>query len=132
MIKPDSIAYPPRGMNREEAARYIGVGTTTFDGLVADGRMPKPMRLGKRVIWDRLKIDAAFTELDEGSQENYFDRTSRLNRANRADMSEDIDWARIARGRGDALARGVDPDTGEPLRRRKRVSRSEDGQGDDG
>lgn len=31
LVKPDSIAYPPRGMNREEAARYVGVGSTTFD-----------------------------------------------------------------------------------------------------
>ena len=35
--------------------------------------MPKPMRLGKRVIWDRLKIEAAFADLDEGGRENFFD-----------------------------------------------------------
>lgn len=73
MTDPDTLAYPPRGLSRDEAARYIGVGTTTFDGLVADGRMPKPMRLGKRVIWDRLKIEAAFADLDEGGRENFFD-----------------------------------------------------------
>ncbi|MFN4017669.1 MAG: helix-turn-helix transcriptional regulator [Reyranella sp.] len=73
MSDPDTLSYPPRGLSREEAARYIGVGTTTFDGLVADGRMPKPMRLGKRVIWDRLKIEAAFADLDEGGRENFFD-----------------------------------------------------------
>lgn len=44
----DTTSYPPRGLNREEAARYVGVGTTTFDALVQDGRMPRPMRLGKR------------------------------------------------------------------------------------
>jgi hypothetical protein len=27
--------YPPRGLNREEAARYIGVGATKFDEMVA-------------------------------------------------------------------------------------------------
>lgn len=77
MTDPDTLSYPPRGMSREEAARYIGVGTTTFDGLVEDGRMPKPMRLGKRVIWDRLKIEAAFADLDEG-RENVIDRALRL------------------------------------------------------
>ncbi len=46
----DSYSYPPRGLSREEAARYVGVGATTFDGLVQDGRMPKPLRIGKRVI----------------------------------------------------------------------------------
>jgi len=73
----DATAYPPRGLSREEAARYVGVGTTTFDGLVQEGRMPKPMRLGKRVIWDRLKIEAAFADLDE-ARENGIDRALRL------------------------------------------------------
>lgn len=68
----DSYAYPPRGLSREEAARYVGIGATTFDGLVQDGRMPKPLRIGKRVIWDRYKLDAAFSELGE-ARSNYFD-----------------------------------------------------------
>jgi excisionase family DNA binding protein len=78
MSERDSIPYPPRGFSREEAARYVGVGATTFDGLVQDGRMPKPMRLGKRVIWDRLKIEAAFADLDEGARENFFDAGLRV------------------------------------------------------
>lgn len=71
----DSYAYPPRGLSRTEAARYIGVGATFFDALVADGRMPKPSRVGKRAIWDRLKIDAAFPDLGE-AQDNFFDRAA--------------------------------------------------------
>lgn len=71
------LPYPPRGLCREDAALYIGVGTTTFDRLVDEGRMPKPMRIGKRVVWDRLKIDAAFADLDEG-RENVIDRALRL------------------------------------------------------
>jgi hypothetical protein len=39
-LRPDPIAYAPRGLSREEAARYIGVGTTLFDKMVAEGRMP--------------------------------------------------------------------------------------------
>jgi predicted DNA-binding transcriptional regulator AlpA len=73
----DSYSYPPRGLNRQEAARYIGVGVTFFDRLVGDGRMPKPFRVGKRVIWDRFKVDAAFSGLDE-DRENYIDRATRL------------------------------------------------------
>jgi predicted DNA-binding transcriptional regulator AlpA len=69
----DTYSYPPRGLSREAAARYIGVGTTTFDRLVAGRRMPKPVRLGKRVVWDRIKVDAAFLDLDEVPG-NYFDR----------------------------------------------------------
>ncbi len=41
--------------------------------------MPKPIRLGKRVIWDRVKIDAAFLDLDE-DRENAIDRAVRLAR----------------------------------------------------
>ncbi|MET4721865.1 excisionase family DNA binding protein [Bradyrhizobium japonicum] len=40
----DPIAYPPRGMSRDEVARYVGVGTTKFDEMVADGRMPSPRK----------------------------------------------------------------------------------------
>ncbi len=73
------LPYPPRGLSREHAALYIGVGTTTFDRLVEEGRMPKPIRIGKRVVWDRLMIDAAFTDLGE-DRENYLDRALRLAR----------------------------------------------------
>jgi predicted DNA-binding transcriptional regulator AlpA len=68
----DAIAYPPRGMSRTVAARYIGVGATKFDQLVHDGRMPKPKRLDGRVIWDRFSLDMAFTELpEEAPRRNY-------------------------------------------------------------
>jgi excisionase family DNA binding protein len=78
MMKPDSIAYPPRGLSREGAARYVGVGPSTFDKLIEEGRMPKPLRVGKRVIWDRLKVEAAFAELDEDAGENSIDRALRV------------------------------------------------------
>lgn len=52
-------------MSREEAARYVGVGSTKFDELVADRRMPRPKRVDGRVIWDRVQLDAAFTDLPD-------------------------------------------------------------------
>jgi predicted DNA-binding transcriptional regulator AlpA len=63
----DAIAYPPRGLCREEAARYVGVGTSLFDEMVADGRMPRPKRINSRTVWDRIALDAAFTDLPGGS-----------------------------------------------------------------
>lgn len=109
----DSYAYPPRGLSREEAARYVGVGTTTFDGLVQDGRMPKPVRLGKRVIWDRLKLDAAFADLAHES-ENVLDRALGLSRP------DDIEyWSRVARKRGALLDSNIDPDANKPKRGRR-------------
>lgn len=74
MIHPDPLAYPPRGFSREEAARYVGVGVTKFDQMVADGRMPRPKQVDGRVIWDRLKIEAAFTDLPEERALNPLDR----------------------------------------------------------
>jgi excisionase family DNA binding protein len=74
----DSLTYPPRGLNREEAARYVGIGTSLFDRLVEEGRMPKPKHIGKRVVWDRLKLDAAFADLDEDAGENSIDRALQM------------------------------------------------------
>jgi excisionase family DNA binding protein len=73
-LHPDTLAYPPRGMSRDEASRYIGVGNTKFDEMVSDGRMPHPKRVDGRVIWDRLKIEAAFTDLPEEKKVNPLDR----------------------------------------------------------
>lgn len=66
--------YAPRGMSRDEAARYIGVGPTKFDEMVSDGRMPRPKRVDGRVIWDRLRLDAAFSDLSEEKATNPLDR----------------------------------------------------------
>lgn len=74
MNRSDTIAYPPRGMSRDEAARYVGVGVTKFDEMVADGRMPRPKRVDGRVIWDRLKVEAAFTDLPDDKKVNPWDR----------------------------------------------------------
>ena len=65
----DSIAYPPRGLSRLEAARYVGIGTTLFDAMVADGRMPKPRIINSRTVWDRLQLDDAFNELPHRGSE---------------------------------------------------------------
>lgn len=59
----------PRGLRREAAAAYIGVGATKFDDWVARGIMPKPKRQDGVVVWDRLALDAAFDDLpSEGEQ----------------------------------------------------------------
>lgn len=70
----DAVSYPPRGMSREEASRYVGVGISKFEEMVADGRMPKPKRIDGRVVWDRLQIEAAFTDLPEEKAKNPLDR----------------------------------------------------------
>jgi predicted DNA-binding transcriptional regulator AlpA len=73
----DTLSYAPRGLSRDEAARYVGIGTTKFDEMVGDGRMPRPKRVDGRVIWDRLKIEAAFSDLPDERQANPLDRMLR-------------------------------------------------------
>lgn len=63
--RPDSYSYPPRGLCREEAARWVGVSPSLFDQMVADGRMPSPKVINSRVVWDRYKLDAAFEPLPD-------------------------------------------------------------------
>ena len=55
---------PPRLINREAAAAYVGVSPVTFDQMVADGRMPAPRWLGgRRYAWDVRELDAAIDRL---------------------------------------------------------------------
>lgn len=58
---PSNLA--PRGLSREAAALYIGVGTTLFDRLVRTQKMPNPTHIGGRRVWDRVKLDQAFEAL---------------------------------------------------------------------
>ncbi|MBT3371983.1 MAG: hypothetical protein HOA08_10705 [Rhodospirillaceae bacterium] len=60
-------SLPPRGLQREQAAAYVGVGCSKFDQMVDDGRMPKPKRIDTRKVWDRFQLDLAFEELDGGT-----------------------------------------------------------------
>ena len=63
-------SLPPRGLSREQAAEYIGVGATKFDEMVKDGRMPKPKRIDGRVVWDRIQLDEAFDALNDEAAPN--------------------------------------------------------------
>jgi hypothetical protein len=58
----------PRGLGRDAAAYYIGIGATLFDTLVAEGRMPKPKLIYSRKVWDRQELDIAFNKLPNGEQ----------------------------------------------------------------
>lgn len=64
-MKPDPIAYPPRGLSRIDAARYIGVGLHLFDDMVKDGRMPPPKTVNSRIVFDRVALDVAFASLPD-------------------------------------------------------------------
>lgn len=53
----------PRGLSRDEAASYLGIGATLFDDLVKSGALPSAHKLRGAVRWDRLEIDEAFKKL---------------------------------------------------------------------
>lgn len=56
---------PPtrRGLDRVEAAAYVGVSPNTFDRMVADGLMPKPAQIYGRKVWDCRRLDSCFDTL---------------------------------------------------------------------
>jgi predicted DNA-binding transcriptional regulator AlpA len=72
------LSLPPRGLSRVYAAAYIGVSPSLFDQMVADRRMPRPIKIGGRRVWDRWKIDEAFSALDEdgGRPHNVWDEVT--------------------------------------------------------
>ena len=73
----DPLSYPPRGLSREEAARYVGVSPAKFDQMITEKIMPKPRQAGGRIIWDRVELDIAFSDLPhQGSKVNFFDQAS--------------------------------------------------------
>ena len=59
---------PRRGLSRVEAATYVGISPSKFDELVGDGRMPGPVKIDRRTVWDIRQLDLAFDTL---SLENY-------------------------------------------------------------
>ncbi len=64
------LSCPPCGLSRVQSAVFVGVGTTKFDEMVADGRMPKPKRVDGRNIWDRLGLQEAFVALPSDEDAN--------------------------------------------------------------
>lgn len=68
---------PRRGLNRLEAAVYVGIGITKFDELVKHKRMPPPRLVDNAQVWDRRELDIYFDALPSGEVErpagNYFD-----------------------------------------------------------
>jgi predicted DNA-binding transcriptional regulator AlpA len=59
----DVRPVPRRGLSRDEAAMYVGISPTKFDELVADGRMPGPVKIDSRKVWDIRRLDLAFDAL---------------------------------------------------------------------
>lgn len=75
-MKLTPIPCAPRGLKREEAARYVGISASKFDEMVKDGRMPIPKEIDACRVWDRLALDAAFEALPDREAANPWDRSA--------------------------------------------------------
>ena len=63
-----SLPYWPRLLGAELAARYVGVSRSSFLARVGK-TWPRPKRIGRRVLFDRVELDNAVDDLDgEGSR----------------------------------------------------------------
>jgi predicted DNA-binding transcriptional regulator AlpA len=62
-LRERSATQPRRGLDRDEAAIFVGVALATFDQMVADGRLPKPVDLDGEHIWDLAQLDRAMDRL---------------------------------------------------------------------
>jgi len=70
---PLPFGVAPRGLSREQAAAYVGISPTKFDGLVNDGAMPQPRMIGSRTVWDRHLVDQSFEDLPYRQVANEWD-----------------------------------------------------------
>jgi predicted DNA-binding transcriptional regulator AlpA len=70
IIAAASRPVPFLGMNRTEAAAYIGVSPSTFDEMVKDSGMPPPKRIGARRVWDIRQVTLAFDKLPGGADDD--------------------------------------------------------------
>ena len=61
------------GLNRQEAAAYVGVSATKFDELVRTGTMPQPRLIGRRKVWIRTELEAALISLPVNDNERQND-----------------------------------------------------------
>ncbi|MGY5812037.1 helix-turn-helix transcriptional regulator [Rhizobium sp. LEGMi198b] len=69
-------SLPPVGINREQAAALIGVGTSLFDKAVEIGTMPKPRMIGERLVYDVAELIDAFRKLPhKGGEQDPLDAT---------------------------------------------------------
>jgi len=56
-------ALPRRGLSREEAAMYLGIGAGLFDEMRALGQIGPARLIKGRKLWDIRDLDVAFDAL---------------------------------------------------------------------
>ncbi len=93
----DHFAYPPRLMELERAAAYVGLGRTKFSEMVDAGHMPGPIDLDGSPRWDRFDLDRLVDNLKEIRQEGGRAAINNtLDRLRRGDHGDEIGLRRSA------------------------------------
>jgi len=60
----------PRGLQKFDAATYVGCGVSKFEEMVSKGTMPKPRLIGNRRVWDTIELGEKFEELPRHKADN--------------------------------------------------------------
>lgn len=53
-------AQRPYRIRAKQAAAHLSIAPSYFYALVADGHLPKPLKLGRMSFWDPGEIETAF------------------------------------------------------------------------
>lgn len=67
------LSLPPLGINREQAAFLVGISVSLFDKAVLAGTMPRPRRIGGRLVYDVAELAEAFRRLPHQEREGMGD-----------------------------------------------------------
>jgi len=62
------LGMAPRGLSRMQAAEYVGVSAIKFDEWAKDRKIA--FRIGKRVLYDRYRIDAELNDMMDSEVES--------------------------------------------------------------
>lgn len=68
---PPSLA--PKYIGREAAAEFLGVRPSKFDQLVRDGRVPRPRRWDRRIVWEVGALQAVEADGDDAPADTTWD-----------------------------------------------------------
>jgi predicted DNA-binding transcriptional regulator AlpA len=83
--KQDVMAYPPRAMKADRAAAYLDMSRSKFLELVARAVLPKPKIIDGMRMWDRLALDATFSEFHEPGEDGTLARRNSFDGVLRGD-----------------------------------------------
>lgn len=59
--------YPPDWLDTDTASYMVSMSVDTFMRRVDDGTLPKPVVLGGKRLWHRMKLSEALERLDPAS-----------------------------------------------------------------